>query len=80
MWAYKETARVRRFADVFSFCNYATFTELLYFEQNMVRGTIANFEELAGHGVDNAAKEGGYWGNLSNSFADIKQTIQAISL
>lgn len=80
MWANKETARVRRFADVFSFCNYSAFKELLYFEQNMVRGAIANFEQLADLGIENAAREGGHWNNLRSSFADIKQTIQAISL
>ena len=71
---------MRRFADVFAYCNLSSFAELLYFEQNLVRSTIANFEELSSAGIGNATKVHGYWTNMTLGFTDIKHTMQALEL
>ncbi len=46
----------------------------------MVRGTIANFEEMSNQSVASVTKNHDLWAHLLMSFTDIKQAVTAMSV
>lgn len=68
---------MRKFADIFAFCNNSTYREIIYFEQHLVRSTVANFEDLSNQGIANVTKNHDFWANMTMSFTDIKSALQS---
>ena len=75
MFVYKETLRLRRFADVFAFANYATYKELVYFERFFVKEMLTAFSDFSEASRASLVVDDSLWLDLINSLGHLSSLL-----
>lgn len=72
---HEETAKVRRYADLFAFINSRIHSELVYFEQWLVKEMLDTIEALTLENSTFITKNHAMWADVSNNIEEIRKIL-----